>query len=153
MFKVPNGDEFGSTALYASDGQAYVKKSVEESSHMQFLKDKQSASVFVPDSEDSFAHKSSEHDPAFEAFCVKVMTDQGCFKLPSFSAPSVTEVHAPIVEVAREAQCEDDIILCQHNVVVKNSSGTCIPCKKCVTGPAGRVKLFDGWGEIIGYKE
>jgi hypothetical protein len=81
----------------------------------------------------------------------QVMIKAGGILLPfssSSAATAATEVLAPSAPIA-----EDDIILCQHVNVVKNSSGEYTPCTTCLAGPPGRGKIFDKWGlNVIAYK-
>ena len=107
--------------------------------------------VFVPMSDDCFAVKSSEQNPEFEDFCIKVMKSQGCVVVPPFSALTATKIHASTAEVASEAPVESLTISCHHGNRVKNFDGKYQSCQDCLRHP-GKGTILDGWGDVVGYK-
>lgn len=109
-------------------------------------------SKFVPSDESKFAQVSSSSCPEFSSFCQAIFLKYGFAFLPPFSAPSATEVPAPSVDVAGEAPCDSDFILCYHLKTVRNGE-TFTPCNLCLEGPPGSGRILDMWGRtVIGYK-
>ena len=152
VFEVPDDLVMDPNTMYSSGNErdGIIKICVAEAGHMDDLRDRLFASKFIPDSEDSFAYKSSEHDPAFEAFCVNVMKEQGCVQLPYFSKPTAPEMHASSAEVASEAPVEALMISCHHGNCVKSFDGKYESCQSCLSNP-GKDTIVDGWGNVVGY--
>jgi hypothetical protein len=151
-FEVPDHLVQTAETMYSSGNErdGLIKVCVAKAAHMDYLMDKQFANDFIPWNEDCFAYKSSEHDPAFEAFVVNVMKEQGCVQLPYFSKPTAPEMHASSAEVASEAPVEALMISCHHGNCVKSFDGKYESCQSCLSNP-GKDTIVDGWGNVVGY--
>jgi len=118
-------------------------------------------SDFVPYCEEDFlpSSKSYHCSKEFKSICNQVMTKAGAIPLPSSSssaataATAATEMPAPSVDVAGEAPCGSDFILCYHHKTVRNGDKY-FPCDLCLAPDfSGRGRIMDMWGRtVIAYK-